>query len=634
MSSSWTMLRRGVGVVLVGAAWMSACKAPEPGAEDGDSSSSGDGDGDTTTEIVLTSGDGDGDLTGGDGDESASCADGIRDSDEACDDGNAMSGDGCPDNCRFIEPGFICPKEGEPCKPFTMCGDGIVASSEQCDGGPNHDVLGCSTSCQIVPGYKCEVDASGASSCSETTCQDKIKEGAEACDDGNAVPFDGCSPTCTAEPKCSDSGCTSECGDGMVIAPEACDDGNLLDGDGCSSTCAVEQGFKCEATTADCEMVGGECVLKLPIIYRDFSDDQTDFEFAGTAPCTGSNTGVVNKSLMNGKPTLLSGTAACITSADSFAAWYADDAKPLIVDQQIYLFPDVNGGFVNRVNNEGERFYSNEKYVKNVVCEGPGCCVDSTDPNNCCELSDTCQPCKTVNVGQACTGVWMDGNPSFFPIEGHKQALSGEMLRDAYIPPPYANWVQAGKFTFSFTSEITYWFKYDIKQSYALSFLGDDDVWVFVNGKLVVELAGVHVPVEGSFTIPVGGALSSLSDGVVTSPTDLSLEDGKVYEVKVFQAERNPSASSFKLTLSGFDAGRSECSAICGDGIIAGSEMCDDGKDNSAEGESTHDKCAFDCTLGAYCGDGIKQAEEECDDNDPNDPQGDDCRGCQYIIIH
>lgn len=631
MSTRWGIFGRSVFFIVVGAAWVSACKAPTLGSGDGDGdgdSDSGDGDGDSgkTTGIVLTSGDGDGDAA------SARCADGVRDSDEACDDGNAMSGDGCPSNCKFIEPGFICPKQGEPCRPFTMCGDGIVSASEQCDGGPNHDVVGCSTSCQIEMGYKCEVDASGASVCSATTCQDNVKEGAEACDDGNAIPFDGCSPTCTAEPNCTDSGCTSECGDGMVIAPESCDDGNLLDGDGCSSTCTVEDGFKCTTTTADCEMVGGECVLKLPIIYRDFSDAQPDFEAPGN--CTMSVTGVVNKTLTNGKPTLLAGAAACITSADSFAAWYADNAEPLIVDQQINLFPDAHGGFVNRVNNEGERFYANEKYVKNVVCEGAGCCVDSADPNNCCELSDTCQPCKTVNVGQACSGVWMDGNPTFFPLEGHAQAITGEMTRDAYIPPPYANWSLAGKFAFSFTSEIAYWFKYDEMQAYNLSFLGDDDVWVFVNGKLVVELAGVHEPAEGSFSIPVGGTLSSESNGVDTTPSGLSLEHGKVYEVKVFQAERNPGASSFKLTLSGFDAGRSQCAAICGDGIIAGSEMCDDGENNSPEGETAHNRCAFDCTLGAYCGDGVKQAEEECDDNDPNDESGNECRGCQYIVIH
>ncbi len=638
MSSRFKFSQRGLALLVLGASWVVACAAPAPGGN-GDGDSTGDGDetsattiGDSAIDPTTGIGTSDSGIDPG-GPPTRNCADGVRDEDEACDDGNEIDGDGCPSNCRFIEEGFICPKAGQPCRPFVRCGDGKVGASEQCDGGPNHDVMGCSATCQIEPGYKCEVNDSGATVCTETTCGDNVREGAEPCDDGNLIPFDGCSPTCTAEPKCTGEGCSSECGDGLVIAPEQCDDGNLLDGDGCSSTCQQESGFTCETQIADCEMVGDECVLPLPIIYRDFSDQHPDFENPGQN-CAGG-TGVVQPTLTDGKPTLLSGTTACITSNATFSEWYAKtDNNVEIVDQQIVLFPDENGGYVNRVNNLGERWYGDQQYAANVVCEGEGCCTTSADPNNCCEMSDTCQPCSTVNVGQACSGEWMDGSPAFFPIEGHPQALSGEVLHDTLVPPPYANWWQSPEqHTFSFTSEITYWFQYDSTQTYQLDFLGDDDVWVFVNGQLVVELAGVHAPVEGSFTIPAGGTLSSESIGVDTTPPSLTLEEGKVYEVKVFQAERNPVGSSFKLTLSGFEAGRSVCTAECGDGIIAGQEMCDDGEYNSAEGESAHNKCAHDCTLGAYCGDGVRQEEEECDDNDMSDPDRSDCKGCQYIVL-
>src|SRR5688572_18076501 len=61
----------------------------------------------------------------------ASCADGVLDDDEACDDGNMNSGDGCGDNCRYVEPGFVCPEPGQPCRPFAKCGDGAIIFPEQ-----------------------------------------------------------------------------------------------------------------------------------------------------------------------------------------------------------------------------------------------------------------------------------------------------------------------------------------------------------------------------------------------------------------------------------------------------------------------------------------------------------------------
>ena len=76
---------------------------------------------------------------------------------------------------------------------------------------------------------------------------------------------------------------------------------------------------------------------------------------------------------------------------------------------------------------------------------------------------------------------------------------------------------------------------------------------------------------------------------------------------------RQTKASSFRLTLAGFSAARSDCGAICGDGKIAPGEECDDGTDKNT-GE--YDHCGSDCTLGPRCGDHVLQAEsgEICDD--------------------
>jgi fibro-slime domain-containing protein len=538
------------------------------------------------------------------------CGDGVLTDDEACDDGNTQALDGCQANCLAVDPGYSCNPPGEPCHELVVCGDSIVGSSEQCDDGNKDAGDGCSARCNFELGYKCDGEPSA---CSKTRCGDGKQEGAESCDDGNDQPYDGCSSFCQTEPKCTAGGCTSDCGDGLVI-DEACDDGNTKDGDGCSHECKKEAGFEC-SQDADCEKINGECVLRVPALFRDFNakdsaNGHPDFQVA----CGGEmvTTGLVKPDLdASGKPQLVKDGESCITNAASFKQWYTDSDKSHALVGDIVLFKKTTGsGFVNRFGAMGEPWtaVTNEQWAANTYDE--------------CKANG-CTPCS-YNANQGCKGdlVSYDGTPFFFPLDTSESALMDARF-EAKVGPDYGiNWKWekelipgAGKHNFHFTTEVKYWFQYVAANSPVLDFTGDDDVWVFVNGKLAVDIGGVHPPKSGSVTLDPTAAAS------------YGLADGKVYAISIFHAERKTEGSSFRLTLDGFNTARSDCTPICGDGIVSLGEQCDDGVNDGGYGE-----CAEGCVIGAYCGDGIKQEGEYCDDG--NRVDGDGCNSsCRHIVV-
>ena len=498
---------------------------------------------------------------------------------ETCDDGNTTSGDGCGANCK-LEDGWACPVMGVLCE-AAKCGDSIVAGTETCDDGNDKASDGCDASCHLEDGYAC--DTPGAA-CKKTNCGDGKREGSERCDDGNHDLGDGCTPFCQLEPNCDSGACTSPCGDGIKFKDEDCDDGNTRDGDGCSSTCKIEDGYKCTQTTdAEPSSIG------IPYVLRDFTSAHVDFEIDGA----------------NGEQ-----------SGDDHAIVRAT------------------------LGTVGETFHgvnlSHKPIYKDETCE-------KTDPpsqaNNWAKCTATTYdadsfgqwyrdvPGTNVTVLQTLTlsriganQYQFDSGDGFFPLDSF---------------PATGNDCNGKPHDFHFTSEVRYWFEFDTAAPPTLSFRGDDDVFVFVNHQLALDLGGVHGAEEGCFTLTPNGAgygnactgtTADLSHQQVHAVTGLS--DGKIYEIAVFQAERNTCASNYKLTLSNFLASKSTCKSICGDGVVTPDEVCDDGtKGNTGK----YGACGPDCkTRGPYCGDGVVQkGVEECDDGANLSQYGGCAPGCK-----
>jgi fibro-slime domain-containing protein len=520
------------------------------------------------------------------------CGNGVLTTNKACDDGNTMSGDGCSSDCQSVEPGYICRVPGKPCSP--LCGDGVVKGYETCDDGNAMSGDGCSATCKVEPGFDCS-----SGTCKPTVCGNGKLEAGETCDDGNTLPYDGCSPTCGTEPQCGTStsavgACKTVCGDGILLrGTEECDDGNVLDHDGCSHDCKIEPGYTCTSAYDN-----PPPSLTIPLVARDFQmyQDATtghpDFNHYccnETKGIVASTLGLDRKPVWAGPDPVTNPTTLMFTGKSSFDQWYRDVSG---VNQTFYQSLTLLQSATNKTT-----------YAMNSDTDPPWfdrCGFFPLDSNN---------PITDQNTGAPVT--YMD---SAFP---------GRTCH-AYQGLGFGNsWANHN---FSFTTELRYWFQYQGNEN--LKFTGDDDVWVFVNGTLAVDLGGVHNRAAATVILDAANGTGQVGYGDTPSSyttTDFKLTVGSVYEVVVFQAERWCCGSNYELTLANFLAGKSQCVPACGDGVAVGGEECDCGTGMAAlpagcpgpNDDTTYGGCTTNCTWGPFCGDSVVQSPpagpEQCD---------------------
>ena len=120
----------------------------------------------------------------------------------------------------------------------------------------------------------------------------------------------------------------------------------------------------------------------------------------------------------------------------------------------------------------------------------------------------------TLALTETTPGVFVYDNPAFFPIDN--QGFGNEGMNH----------------NFSFTTEIHTAFTYKGGESF--TFRGDDDVWMFINGKLAIDLGGLHQPAMQTVILDARAV-------------ELGITVGNYYKMDIFHAERHSTASNFRI---------------------------------------------------------------------------------------
>jgi fibro-slime domain-containing protein len=125
---------------------------------------------------------------------------------------------------------------------------------------------------------------------------------------------------------------------------------------------------------------------------------------------------------------------------------------------------------------------------------------------------------------------WSYSNSEFFPI--NDDLLPDDVVSWGNTPIAVAQGLERN---YHFTMEVR--LEFDYQGGEMFSFTGDDDLWVFINGKLAVDLGGVQDP--GQDTIN----LDEMAD-------ELGIEPGNHYSFDLFFAERKLHKSNFNFETS------------------------------------------------------------------------------------